>query len=1163
MESRGLVFPEEIRRAIERSQRLLLIVSSGTLSSVYVEKEWRHALLHGVVITPILRDGNYDCVPAPLRTLHCVDCRPTIAQDAALAEVLRIVRTPTAPMGSMIGHVPRVPSPFHGRATETDRLRKRLVHDWSLKTSDGPDSRITVVTGMAGIGKSLLVAATVQMPEVRRSFPDGIYWMDLHHDSDALGALRRIGLALGDQSAETYSTVIEARAKLANVIATRRCLIVLDNIWDTGLLESMNSSGTTGVHVVATAQLRQIFASTGAVEINLIPLEYVDSLGLLASWAGIAREELPSAAKDLARECHGLPLALSIIGAMLRVRDGSAAADASKYESILTALRAGSTSVAQRMPNYEHASVDRALLVGYRALTELDQARFIDLCVFPADAVPIAVVRLWWQDIGLPNEETDLVLMRLFDRSLIQLQDGGTLRLHDMQRSFLLRQCEAVHGLHARLISSLARVVGGEHGDMQSTSVGGDDTLHAYARQHLVYHLRNSGLPPEPAHLLWIVNPGIRATVDLRQRGTPQRELRSLYEYGLDTGTRLVMQITKTSSIKAGLALVEIGLGLSSMRASFFGSSYFLPTICGREGILTTTAAPFSRFCGEVESAMAQMAQDVAPDRTHHLIGDADYSCAMISIIGLNRPDPEVARWIIASLTTCVDRDDVTHALLSAPDHRVDMSVPEIAQYLYLMPSGGDREYVLRGVATGAGGERDDRSSVVDPRRLEEVSMSRAQSLHAQFEGLRYRRDRAELLMELLATGEHHVSCDVGGYPFRVLEKALSAIPSPADEGDFLSARVALRLQGQEQRLIEDLGEVVDACCTHISDKHWKVVVSDCLKRPSTGVAAFLRRSVLPRVRSQLARAVLMGRLWDDDESWRTALSTYLEGNLLVEAAAFVSALAEKQHRTGLESVASELVENARRDALPRDYSEIVVTLSALLQDPAGQVSDAVQSLEAGDVAPAASAKTSEVDERMEGLAREAQWRYLPAGVYLRAARACMGKKDVAQTLNQQGLARASKMSDGFAFVQYCRNRFDLDPTPGASAPFVGEDAETVSKFALGVSKDWITLAQVTSRVSLKCATWRTELPDLVVLSEQLKRFEFREECRRGLLPHIECANEMYALSCFAFWAARAAAGSRRDVLSVIRNGAGTIRKIAGDTGLSQVDRALVRWSTP
>src|SRR6516165_8345194 len=49
---------------------------------------------------------------------------------------------------------------------------------------------------------------------------------------------------------------------------------------------------------------------------NLLTPEQARSL--LARWAGYAPEALPVEAADLVRECGQLPLALSMIGAMLR-----------------------------------------------------------------------------------------------------------------------------------------------------------------------------------------------------------------------------------------------------------------------------------------------------------------------------------------------------------------------------------------------------------------------------------------------------------------------------------------------------------------------------------------------------------------------------------------------------------------------------------------------------------------------------------------------------------------------------------------------------------------------------------------------------------------------------------------------------------------------------
>lgn len=76
MPSRALTFLQEIRDAIAASDRLLLMVGPRAVASDYVSAEWRCALELCVAVTPVLRVGDYNMVPAELSVHHCPDARP-------------------------------------------------------------------------------------------------------------------------------------------------------------------------------------------------------------------------------------------------------------------------------------------------------------------------------------------------------------------------------------------------------------------------------------------------------------------------------------------------------------------------------------------------------------------------------------------------------------------------------------------------------------------------------------------------------------------------------------------------------------------------------------------------------------------------------------------------------------------------------------------------------------------------------------------------------------------------------------------------------------------------------------------------------------------------------------------------------------------------------
>ena len=94
MPSRALTFLQEIRDAIHACDRMLVVIGPLAVTSDYVRAEWQYALVASKVVTPILRLGQYDLLPAELKNLHCPEFRGQRAYPDALAELLRILDDP-------------------------------------------------------------------------------------------------------------------------------------------------------------------------------------------------------------------------------------------------------------------------------------------------------------------------------------------------------------------------------------------------------------------------------------------------------------------------------------------------------------------------------------------------------------------------------------------------------------------------------------------------------------------------------------------------------------------------------------------------------------------------------------------------------------------------------------------------------------------------------------------------------------------------------------------------------------------------------------------------------------------------------------------------------------------------------------------------------------
>jgi NB-ARC domain len=83
---------------------------------------------------------------------------------------------------------------------------------------------------MGGIGKTVLAIDLVNDDEVRRAFPDGIFWLTL---GQTVESLQLQGVLAGSVTGEpkAYATLNEARGQLRQSLDGKACVLVLDDLW--------------------------------------------------------------------------------------------------------------------------------------------------------------------------------------------------------------------------------------------------------------------------------------------------------------------------------------------------------------------------------------------------------------------------------------------------------------------------------------------------------------------------------------------------------------------------------------------------------------------------------------------------------------------------------------------------------------------------------------------------------------------------------------------------------------------------------------------------------------------------------------------------------------------------------------------------------------------
>ena len=184
-----------------------------------------------------------------------------------------------------------------------------------------------------------------------------------------------------------------------------------------------------------TTRDSNIAAAVGAREQVADLLSEEESRDVLARWSGTEIAKLPPLASDLIRECGRLPLALSMIGAMLRTKP------VTMWTRVRDLLRhADLERINAQFPNYPYTDILRAIQVSVDTMDATSRERYVALAVLPEDmpaAVPVQQC-LWNVDEGEAAETAQqFVTLSLAQRC----QPEGSMRLHDLQSDYIRQQC--------------------------------------------------------------------------------------------------------------------------------------------------------------------------------------------------------------------------------------------------------------------------------------------------------------------------------------------------------------------------------------------------------------------------------------------------------------------------------------------------------------------------------------------------------------------------------------------------------------------------------------------------------------------------------------------------------------------------------------------------
>src|SRR5258708_4337475 len=380
---------QQITEALNKVEFMVLVMTPAAMGSETVHKEWRYARQQGVCVYPVKGAPGLDFnrLPHWMRSAHFYDLDhewQKLVND--LNTRCQQARVPFMVEDLQADYVPR--------PQEFDALIDRLLD----QRREEAIAITAALLGAGGYGKTTMAKALCHDERIQQAFDDGILWVTLgEHPGNLVGKVEDLIYML-NQERPGFTGIDAAGARLAELLADRDILLVVDDVWDSMHLKPFLQGGKRCARLVTTRNEDVLPANTQSLVVDAMKTDEAVQMRSSGLQTAVSTAVAMQALRALVARLGEWALLLKLANVVLRDRVGQGEALVNALAYLNKALdRRGLMAFDAQNAQDRNAAVGVTLRVSFELLHGEQYARYQEVAVFPEEVdIPlIALQKLW------------------------------------------------------------------------------------------------------------------------------------------------------------------------------------------------------------------------------------------------------------------------------------------------------------------------------------------------------------------------------------------------------------------------------------------------------------------------------------------------------------------------------------------------------------------------------------------------------------------------------------------------------------------------------------------------------------------------------------------------------------------------------------------------